>query len=185
MLNGNHSAGSCRHATRGLRRLLAGGVLALAFAVLLPATGVRADDAEKQRNLDIFRWLDSDQDGVITIAGARAMRTRAFDEIDQNHDGYIDRAEIEATVAAWAAANPADWPPARRQEWIQGQLDALQGPRVSRTRYVTGFLDWWFVRADRNGDGVVTFSEMQVMPPPRSSAADRANHGRVPPGELN
>ncbi|WP_334174631.1 EF-hand domain-containing protein [Pseudoxanthobacter sp.] len=154
-------------------------------ALLLPAARARADDAEARRNIEIFSWLDADHDGRITLAGARAMRTKAFDEIDQNHDGYIDRAEIAATVAAWAAADPAAWPPERRQHWIQGQTDALQGPRVSRSRYVSSFLEWWFVRADRNGDGVVTLEEMQAMPPPRSPAADRANHGRVPPGEFN
>ncbi len=55
--------------------------------------------------------LDTDGDGMISLAEQQAQATRRFDRVDTNHDGKIDQAERAAIPARGRRGRGGDMPP--------------------------------------------------------------------------
>lgn len=121
-----------------LTRLALAGLLALPLTAVLAQSGPANPEQamnhrEKQLNL-----LDTDHDGRLsrTEVQARGGLSHAFDEIDTNRDGYLDREELRQ----WASTH----------EVKHGRGGKHQGKS--------------FGRYDTNRDGVITADEAAKMP---------------------
>jgi len=116
----------------------------------------------------MFAKADADKDGFVTTAEMDAMHARrsehrqdkmaskaasfdpakAFARLDSNHDGKLDRPEVEAVRAAH-------------------RPDSKGGGHAERL----------FARADTNKDGFVTLAEFQAAPRPHGDKAAMPHHG--------
>ncbi len=73
-------------------------VLAVAvFSLAGTALGVGREPAPPAPNVDAFlkKW-DANQDGRISRHEAKGKLRELFDELDLNHDGYLDKVELQA-----------------------------------------------------------------------------------------
>jgi Ca2+-binding EF-hand superfamily protein len=98
--------------------------LALAAAALLLAQTASAQEA-----LGGGRWqaADTDGDGAISSAEARAAATRQFAQLDRNHDGQIGEAEfVDARLAMFAQAD-SDGDGAISRAELRSKLRAARG----------------------------------------------------------
>jgi len=122
--------------------------IAFAIALLGAAPRFAAADAGSSRS-GAVAGQDTDGDGVITLADARAAALRLFRRFDRDGDGVVTRAETSV---------PRREPPRARFEARFAELD----------RDRDGWLSRWesrlpvrrFARVDRDGDGRVSSAEL-------------------------
>ena len=50
-------------------------------------------------NVRLFRRLDSDEDGLLSVTEFAAQDEAMFDKVDKNHDGVLTPAELQPRVA--------------------------------------------------------------------------------------
>ncbi len=117
-----------------------------------PGTGARADRA--------FERMDTDGDGVITVAEVTARKTAQFAKVDTNADGLLDATERDAMRGD-------DHHRARRTGGMghgprgdAAPLDADGDGKLSLVEFtsVTPLLD----RADADDDGAVSRAEFDA-----------------------
>lgn len=123
-------------------------VTALSFAAV-PALA-QAQDAIRQVKANFDR-IDSDGDGVISRAEFRKVRAARWTQIDRNGDGYLGEDDFPGLAARRARAQLAEI----------AHLDADGDGRISHGEFLDGPLPL-FEQADRNADGVLTRSEIDV-----------------------
>ena len=120
---------------------------ALAFATS-PSLAQSQDPT--QQILANFDRIDSNGDGVISRAEYRAVQAARWPQIDRNGDGYLAEDDFPRIAAQRA----------RTQLGHVAYLDTDGDGRISRTEFLDGPAPV-FRRADRNGDGVLTRSELE------------------------
>jgi Ca2+-binding EF-hand superfamily protein len=126
----------------------------VAAAALLVVAG--AAQAQPSRSAAMFERLDADKNGKITKAEMSAGRERMFKRLDRNRDGVIDEVEIEK--ARRAIEDRAAGAEAR----LSGQWQRKDGDgKVSAAEFQSRSA--MFELADRNGDGVVSKDEVDVV----------------------
>lgn len=123
-------------------------VTALWFAAV-PALG-QAQDAIRQVTANFDR-IDSDGDGVISQAEFRKVRAARWTQIDRNGDGYLGVDDFPGFAAGRARAQLAQI----------AHLDTDGDGRISQGEFLDGPLPL-FEQTDRNSDGVLTRSEIDV-----------------------
>lgn len=123
-------------------------VTALSFAAV-PALA-QAQDAIRQVKANFDR-IDSNGDGVISRAEFRKVRAARWTQIDRNGDGYLGEDDFPGFAARRARAQLAEI----------AHLDADGDGRISQREFLDGPLPL-FEQADRNADGVLTRSEIDV-----------------------
>lgn len=161
---------------------LAGLTLVAGLASIAASAPSLANDGrtQRERDMETFRWLDTDGDGEVTRDQAARERSKSFDVLDRNNDGVVTAGEIRAAAAAWGASNPREWTVARQEYWVEGELGTMPGGSIERSAYIEYFMRWWFDRADFDKNGVVTENEVLLMPPPIQLGAP--NGGQRPYG---
>ena len=77
---------------------LAAGAL---FATIFPV-------AAKSRHVSLIRMLDTDNDGTVDLAEAKAAASAQFDRLERDKDGTLDKHELARRLSAkeLAAADP-------------------------------------------------------------------------------
>jgi hypothetical protein len=80
-------------------------IISLAVGTLL-ATGLPVSAKPKQNNL--IRMLDTDNDGAVDLAEAKAAASATFDRLERDKDGTLDQRELSRRLSAkeLAAADP-------------------------------------------------------------------------------
>jgi Ca2+-binding EF-hand superfamily protein len=80
-------------------------VVSLAVGTLL-ATGFPA--SAKSRHINLIRMLDTDNDGTVDLAEAKAAASAMFDKLERDKDGTLDKHELTRRLSATelAAADP-------------------------------------------------------------------------------
>lgn len=80
-------------------------VVSLAVGTLL-AAGFPV--AAKSRRVSVIHMLDTDNDGTVDLAEAKAAASKLFDRLEHDKDGTLDRHELTGRLSAkeLAAADP-------------------------------------------------------------------------------
>ena len=95
-----------------------------------------------------------------TQASAAAKFKREFAASDTNHDGVLEKSEVQARIG--------------RMRVGPGQPDAAHAKRLA---------DLWFASADRNKDGKVTEMEAQALLADTFKRYDANGDGKIGDGE--
>lgn len=98
-----------------------------------------------------FESVDGDGDGVITRDEYRSVQLARWTQIDRNGDGHLTEEDFPRFAAERARTLLAE----------NAHLDADGNGRISQTEFVDGQPPV-FRRADRNGDGVLTRTEVEA-----------------------
>jgi Ca2+-binding EF-hand superfamily protein len=80
-------------------------VVSLAVGMLL-AAGLPV--SAKSRHVNLIRLLDTDNDGTVDLAEAKAAASAMFDRLERDKDGTLDKHELSRRLSAkeLAAADP-------------------------------------------------------------------------------
>ena len=67
-----------------------------------------------------LKALDTDKDGTIDLAEAKAAAGALFDKLDKDHDGTLDRKELHGRIADkdWKVADPDNDKTISRDEYM-------------------------------------------------------------------
>jgi EF hand len=84
---------------------------ALTLASLMTAciaSGMIMTSASPALAASAISILDTDKDGTVDLAEAKAAAGALFDELDVDHDGAVDHKELEGRISAedWKLADP-------------------------------------------------------------------------------
>jgi len=176
----------------------------LACALLLATAMAEGAVAQKK---DAFARRDTNGDGVITQQEWTASGERAVRRLDTNGDGGISRAEFVAFQKQRAArlSNRVfrrieqrgatvirlDTILRERRRARLTRFDANKDGRISKAELRTGLeqqatrrMGRLFKRFDRDGDGVISRQERQVMNDRRFARLDADQNGKLTRAEL-
>lgn len=125
-----------------------------AVLVLVVATTGHAQMRDGAR---VFDRMDDNSDGVIDVAELQAQRERAFSRLDDDGDGVITAAEREQARARME----------RMRERMQGRAGEIAA------------------EADTNQDGDISHDEFMAAPRPLMRRADADGDGRISRAEFS
>lgn len=142
-----------------LRRLLLSTMLALATTLLAAATA-EAGPADRESALRWFDDVDSDHNGMIDVAEIDRVRDKRFRRYDGNNDGYISLDEFNFSVPQ----ELADEIERRRRRFEVMDLDG--DGELTKDEYMR-FGARVVAAADVDGDGFVTRDEFATAVAPQ------------------
>jgi len=90
--------------------------------------------------------LDTDNDGTIDLAEAKAAASKLFDKLDRDHDGTLDRRELRGHMVS--------------KEFAAADRD--RDGTVDKKEYLA-FVEKSFKAADRDHDGTVDAKELSSL----------------------
>ena len=81
--------------------------------------------------------LDTDKDGTVDLAEAKAAASALFDKLDVDHDGTLDRKELKDRISAadWKIADPDNDKTISKDEYLSPSSKSLSS---APTRTTTG-----------------------------------------------
>ena len=117
--------------------------LASMLAVSLPAAMV-VTSASPAFAASALAALDTDKDGTVDLAEAKAAASALFDKLDVDHDGTLDHKELGGRIPAkdWAVADPDN------------------DKTISKDEYLA-YVETAFKRADSDNDGTIDAKELR------------------------
>ncbi|WP_423823984.1 EF-hand domain-containing protein [Salinisphaera sp. SPP-AMP-43] len=127
-------------------------VTTLSLALALPMAAQAAEQLTQ---------ADTNKDGKISRAEAKAAQSRSFERLDSNGNGQLDRQEFD-----------------KGQPGLPANADAQDKQR--RQSIITG----WFDNIDSNGDGKISESEYQQAVAPYFDRMDSNGDGSISSDEL-
>jgi Ca2+-binding EF-hand superfamily protein len=140
--------------------IVAAALLALAPAALFAAAEGDAPADRSAREAEVFKRLDTNQDGVLTkdeLQAKGAQRVaRSFDKLDRDKDGMVTQ-------------------------------DEMKEARATRMAAMKGHAEERFKAADKNSDGSLSKEEATASMPrlaQRFDALDQNKDGQLSPDEL-
>ena len=129
-------------------------LLAVTAAAIL---ALSAESALAQRGPDIEAWFaqaDVHHTGAIKRADFAASRVSRFQQLDRNHDGYLDEADFPQGLGMFR-------PKAARIGRMLAMFDTDHDDRISLNEFIAGSMHL-FDEADTNHDGVLTLAEARA-----------------------
>lgn len=144
---------------RAVVQLLAFAAFALlpAFAVLAIFTANAAPTLAQMVDADPaaqFAQASADQDGRVSMEAFRVARAARFDQLDRNHDGYLDEADLPPLAHTNRVL-------AQKFRAMLRVADADHDGRISREEFVAAGARL-FERLDANHDGYVDRDEIRL-----------------------
>ena len=93
----------------------------------------------------VFSGIDTDNDDTISLDEAKATAGKVFDQLDHDHDGTLDRAELRGRILDqdWAVADPDSDKTLTKDEYLN-------------------YVETVFKRADTDSDGTVDAKEART-----------------------
>ncbi|MDK9697736.1 MAG: EF-hand domain-containing protein [Siculibacillus sp.] len=167
---------------------LAAGLLGLLFAAAAGAAGAASPGEDGGAGgapqgmpyppsiEQVFEMLDADHDGIVVLAEALKGVGQHFDQVDQNRDGTLDKAEFDSW---FGRANP------EAARFFLSLYDIDGDGKVTRAEFESP-VKKRFALFDRNDDGKVTPDEVRfarmlmtggptaLLVPPMSGASGAA-----------
>ncbi len=110
-----------------------------------------------------FMRLDTDHDGKISRdeAAKNPKLAAKFDQLDANHDGFLDRSDFEAMRKAHGQKRFADMDTNHDGKISKEEMLAAMAKRDAERAQKRGeFVDAMFKRMDTNGDGMLSQDEL-------------------------
>jgi Ca2+-binding EF-hand superfamily protein len=116
--------------------------LASLLAVSLPAFAVM--DASPSFAASALASLDTDHDGTVDLAEAKAAASTLFDKLEKDHDGTLDHKELHGRIPLneWAVADPDN------------------DKTISKDEYLA-YVETLFKQADPDNDGTIDAKELK------------------------
>jgi Ca2+-binding EF-hand superfamily protein len=114
--------------------------LASVLALSLPAIAVM--NASPSFAASALASLDTDHDGTVDLAEAKAAAGALFDKLDKDHDGTLDHKELHGRIA--------------NQEWTVADPD--NDKTISKDEYLA-YVEALFKKADPDNDGTIDAKE--------------------------
>jgi Ca2+-binding EF-hand superfamily protein len=93
----------------------------------------------------VFQGIDTDNDGTLSLAEAKAAASKVFDQLDHDHDGTLSHAELRGRIL--------------RQDWKVADPD--NDRTLTKDEYLN-YVEIVFKRADTDGDGTVDAKEART-----------------------
>ena len=123
--------------------LTAAALLSLMTACMSPAALLTS--ASPALAASALKALDTDKDGTVDLAEAKAAATAVFDKLDKDKDGTLDRKELQGRISNkdWASADPDN------------------DKTISKDEYLA-FVEVAFKRADPDNDGTIDAKEFRT-----------------------
>lgn len=129
------------------------------------------------------RAPDSDGDGLVSLAEAKAGAARRFARMDANSDGQIDKADREARMAQRFAATDTDDNGELSPAEMQAAQSARQAQRAERRAQREAAR---FARLDTDGSGGLSEDELRAAHAERGEKRGEARgERRGPPQEMH
>jgi Ca2+-binding EF-hand superfamily protein len=121
-----------------VKTLTLASLLALSLPTAMVVTGATPAFAASALSV-----LDTDKDGTVDLAEAKAAASALFDKLDVDHDGTLDHKEVGNRVSAkdWAVADPDN------------------DKTISKDEYLA-YVETLFKRADPDNDGTLDAKEL-------------------------
>lgn len=136
---------------------LGGTVIAtVAFAEMGPGGGMGGED-HGQMLLEMFKRIDTDKDGKLSLAELQAHRATEFAGADANGDGSLDAGELSDRMMARFQEKL----PARAQHMIDNHDNDGNG-LVSADEMGQGPAEDHFARIDTDNDGAISKEEAEA-----------------------
>ena len=113
------------------------------FAVGLGWASIGCTPAAAATTRGALQALDTDHDGTVDLAEAKAAASKLFDKLDRDRDGTLDRREL-------------------RGRMVSKEFAAADGDRdgtVDKNEYLA-FVEKSFKAADRDDDGTLDAKEL-------------------------
>lgn len=134
-------------------------VMAFAGLLLLDAGSACAADGGAR---DLFRRIDTNGDRKLEFSEIQAARGQMFDRMDANHNGMVDAGEVRA--AAEQVKSKRDFQTAQSAGFQAqaGRIDRDGDGKILRDEFAS-FIPDRMRRADTNGDGALSISELRAL----------------------
>jgi hypothetical protein len=119
--------------------------LTLAFLLAVPLSpAIFATSASPAFAASAVAALDTDKDGTVDLAEAKAAAGATFDQLDVDHDGTLDHKELKGRISEkdWAVA------------------DSDNDKTISKDEYLA-FVEAAFKSADKDNDGTIDAKELR------------------------
>lgn len=128
-------------------------IATLSLALALPTVAQAAEQLTQ---------ADTNKDGKISRAEAKAAQNRSFERLDSNGNGELDRQEFDKGQPG-LPANADEQDKQRRQRIIKGWFDNIDSNgdgKISKSEYQQAVAPY-FDRMDGNGDGSISSDELK------------------------
>ena len=89
--------------------------------------------------------IDTDKDGTIDLAEAKAAASALFDKLEADHDGTLDRKELRGRIS--------------EKDWVTADPD--KDKTLTKDEYLS-FVETAFKGADKDNDGTLDAKELRT-----------------------
>lgn len=118
----------------------------LGFAAILGATSLGLPPRAVAAPPGALKALDTDNDGTVDLAEAKAAASKLFDKLDRDRDGTLDRRELRGRMVS--------------KEF--GAADRDRDGTLDKDEYLA-FVEKSFKAADRDNDGTLDAKELSTF----------------------
>lgn len=116
--------------------------LALASVLALSLPGIAVMNISPSFAASALASLDTDHDGTVDLAEAKAAAGALFDKLDKDHDGTLDHKELHGRISD--------------QDWTVADPD--NDKTISKDEYLA-YVEALFKKADPDNDGTIDGKE--------------------------
>jgi Ca2+-binding EF-hand superfamily protein len=114
------------------------------FAVIFGAAALGLPHRAAAAPPGVLKALDTDNDGTVDLAEAKAAASKLFDKLDRDHDGTLDRRELRGHMVS--------------KEF--GAADGDHDGTLDKDEYLAA-VEKSFKGADRDNDGTMDAKELR------------------------
>jgi len=168
-----------------MKRLRFGAMIALGLLIVWPAHAQPQGGGPRMR--EMFNKADANADGKVTLDEMHALRPQfpaeRFKALDRNGDGALSKEDLPSGMGPGEGPGHAG-PPLMA---LLKKADTDQDQRVTLDELkaaAPAFIEEWFKKLDRNGDGALSEEDRPERPEPgQRRAGERPRKDKPAPGK--